>query len=116
MGTAHPRPALIVWNVTAEEEFYKHIGQRVAALRRRRGTSQVRLAEAVGIGRSTLANLELGSRGITTWRLYLIARALGCDLEDLLPEGPERTGDQKPVPVSISMKVGRRTVNWSHTF
>lgn len=116
MGMTHPRPASIVRGVTAERDFYAEIGRRVARLRRRKGNSQSVLAHVVGIARPTLANLENGRSGVSAYRLYLIARALDVAIDDVLPEAPERPENElPPVPVTLTMVVGRRRVTWVHT-
>lgn len=113
MGTTHPRPASTLRNVTGgEQEFYAEIGRRIGRLRRRKGTSQQALSEVVGVARSTLANLERGGSGLSSYRLWLIARALDADVNELLPDSPERPERQPPVPVTVTLGIGRRKTTW----
>jgi DNA-binding XRE family transcriptional regulator/antitoxin (DNA-binding transcriptional repressor) of toxin-antitoxin stability system len=57
----------------------------IAAWRRHLGMTQVELAEAAGIGRAYLANLERDAKNGSVETLAKVARALGCLVEDLLP-------------------------------
>jgi transcriptional regulator with XRE-family HTH domain len=60
------------------------LGGRIRDLRRRRGWTQVEMAEKVGIDRSFLADVERGKRNISILNLALIARGLGVTLSQLL--------------------------------
>jgi transcriptional regulator with XRE-family HTH domain len=61
------------------------LGQRVAHLRRARGLSQRRLAEAAGVSHGYIALLELGRLASPgTFRLDAIARALGLRTSESL--------------------------------
>lgn len=53
------------------------------ALRARRDMSQVDLAQAAGIGRSTLRRLEKGERDLDLPQAMAIAEALGVSFVDL---------------------------------
>jgi DNA-binding Xre family transcriptional regulator len=58
----------------------------IAAWRNYRKMRQAGLAGAAGIERSYLSHLEGGARQGTPDTLARIARALGCRVEDLMPE------------------------------
>jgi transcriptional regulator with XRE-family HTH domain len=60
------------------------LGGRIRNLRRRRGWTQVEMAEKVGIDRSFLADVERGKRNISILNLALIARGLKVTLSQLL--------------------------------
>lgn len=64
-------------------EFGLHVQDRRTA----RGMTQQELADAVGIGRSQIANIEAGRTATTAYRAALIARALGETVEDLFGMG-----------------------------
>jgi transcriptional regulator with XRE-family HTH domain len=57
---------------------------RIAELRQYRGMLQADVAKAVGVTKATVCNWEHGRIGIGTARLEQIARALNCDVADLL--------------------------------
>jgi transcriptional regulator with XRE-family HTH domain len=68
------------------EEFYKELGRRVAAIRRRDGLSQVDVAAASGLKRATIASFETGRQRMHVHQLYAVAKGLRLsDLEELIP-------------------------------
>lgn len=63
----------------------KEFGQRLRAIRKRKGYSQQRLAEMMGYkDRSTLAKVENGINDITIETLYRYADVIETDVEELL--------------------------------
>lgn len=54
-----------------------YIGRIVATARQRKGWTQTDLAEAAGLGRSLVMDIETGRVGLNTDRRALIVRALG---------------------------------------
>ena len=62
-------------------------GARVQRARMRRGRTQRELARAVGMARSSIANLETGRQRPPVHVVLLIARVLGVPVTDLLPSG-----------------------------
>lgn len=62
----------------------KQIGQRVADLRKKRGLSQEDLAKNVKISRSSLAQIELGNRGLDILELQNLSQVLGFSLDHFM--------------------------------
>jgi transcriptional regulator with XRE-family HTH domain len=62
----------------------KQIGQRIVTLRKAKGLSQEDLAKNIGISRPSLAQIELGNRGVDTLELYQLALVLGFSLDEFL--------------------------------
>lgn len=60
-------------------------GENVRRQRKRQGISQEDLAFAAGIDRSYMSRVERGIVRITLEKVYLIAKALGCEPGELLP-------------------------------
>jgi transcriptional regulator with XRE-family HTH domain len=58
------------------EEALKTLGRRIADLRREKGMTQEALAEAMGVSRNHVADIELGARNTGVWSLLLICKAL----------------------------------------
>jgi len=73
-------------------DFLVQLGGRIRSLRQRRGWTQLRLAEEVGLHRSFIADVERGSRNISILNLLHIATALGISLAELLA----RLGSRPP--------------------
>lgn len=62
----------------------KEIGVRVANLRKTKGLSQEDLAKLIDLSRSSLAQIEIGKRGIDVLELKRICNALHCSFYALL--------------------------------
>jgi transcriptional regulator with XRE-family HTH domain len=62
------------------------VGERLRAARRERGLSVGALAEAAGVGKGSLSEIENGTRNPTLSTLYSLAGALGVPLATLLAE------------------------------
>jgi HTH-type transcriptional regulator, competence development regulator len=66
------------------DELLVQVGKRISRLRKRRGWTQVILAEHTGLDRSFLADVERGKRNISILNLYLVAKGLDISLSRLL--------------------------------
>lgn len=62
------------------------VGERIGNLRRERGLSLAALADQAGMTSQGLWNLENNVVGKTFEKLALLAKALGCRIDDLFPE------------------------------
>jgi transcriptional regulator with XRE-family HTH domain len=71
----------------------KQVGTRVRRFRTARGWSQATLAERAGLGRVTVARIELATHDVGLSTLHAIARALRVPLRSLLPG--RRKGDRQ---------------------
>jgi transcriptional regulator with XRE-family HTH domain len=65
------------------EDLLIHLGNRIRTLRRKRGWTQVEMAERVGIDRSFLADIERGKRNVSILNLELVATGLKVSLSQL---------------------------------
>lgn len=62
----------------------KQIGQRLAELRKMKGLSQEDLSKSVKISRPSLAQIELGNRGVNVFELQRLSLILGFSLDDFM--------------------------------
>ena len=62
----------------------KEIGQRITELRKMKGLSQEDLAKSVKISRPSLAQIELGNRGVNVFELQQLSLVLGFSLDDFM--------------------------------
>ena len=62
------------------------IGQRLSALRKLKGLSQVELAKSINVSRSSLTQIELGNRSVDVLELQKLAHALKFSLDDFMSE------------------------------
>jgi transcriptional regulator with XRE-family HTH domain len=65
------------------DEALKTLGRRISDLRREKGLTQEALAEAMGVSRNHIADIELGVRNTGVWSLLLICKALALPPEAL---------------------------------
>lgn len=75
-----------------EEAFYKAFGEAVRRARKERGLSQDALASAVGLKRTSIANIERGRQRLLLHTAWSIALVLRVKLIDLLPSVPAASG------------------------
>lgn len=62
----------------------KKIGKNIAILRKQRGLTQEDLCGLAEIDRSYLSEIENGKMNVTVKSLVMIAKALKCDLSDII--------------------------------
>ena len=62
----------------------KLIGQRITELRKMKGLSQEDLAKSVKISRPSLAQIELGNRGVNVFELQQLSLVLSFSLDDFM--------------------------------
>ncbi|HHV04598.1 MAG: type II toxin-antitoxin system antitoxin SocA domain-containing protein [Bacteroidales bacterium] len=62
----------------------QEIGQRIAALRKRKGLSQEDLAKLIQMSRPSLTQVELGNRGIDIIEFQRLSLALGFSIDALI--------------------------------
>jgi len=81
----------------------KQIGQRIAELRKVKGLSQEDLAKRIKISRPSLAQIELGNRGLDVMELQNFAIVLEFSLDDFLSN--DYTADPvEELPTTASAK------------
>ena len=59
----------------------KQVGERLASLRKQKGYSQEELAKNLLISRSSLAQIELGNRGVDYLEMIKFSEILGFSLD-----------------------------------
>jgi transcriptional regulator with XRE-family HTH domain len=67
-----------------ERTLLKELGKRIRVLREAGGMKQSDLAEALGLNRSHLSEIETGKRAPGLMTLQIIARGLGTSMAELL--------------------------------
>lgn len=76
--------------------MYESLGRAIRERRTRSGLSQVALANATALSRTTVTNIEAGQQGVLVHQLVAIADALGASAGELL-DGIARSPELKPV-------------------
>lgn len=75
-------------------EFYVLLGQRIKKYREARRMTQEMLAQKVGLGRTSVTNIEKGIQQILAHQSVLFANALGVDLDQLIPSSVTSSQEQ----------------------
>jgi len=66
------------------DDLLVRLGDRIQKLRKRRGWTQVVMAEKIGLDRSFIADVERGKRNISILNLDLIAKGFKLSLSRFL--------------------------------
>ena len=66
------------------DDLLMRLGERIRTLRRRRGWTQVVMAEKIGLDRSFIADVERGKRNISILNLEIVAKGFKVTLSQLL--------------------------------
>jgi XRE family aerobic/anaerobic benzoate catabolism transcriptional regulator len=86
MDISNPLPGAVVEAGTPRNPLLVALGERVRALRERRGLTRKALSRAGGVSERHLANLEYGTGNPSILVLSQIAEALQCALADLVAD------------------------------
>ena len=89
-----------------ETEFAQSIGIRIASMRKKRGITQVQLAETVGISQKLVSSYEVGRITLSAEMLLRIATALRVSSDMLL--GIKK--DDEVMADNPSLKIMRRLI------
>lgn len=80
------------------------IGERISKLRKLRGLSQEDLAKSVKLSRSSLAQIELGNRGLDILELQRFSIILGFSLDDFVSENFSIESELESVEPSLKVE------------
>lgn len=96
-------------------DFDRALGERIRAARERAGVKQDQLAQAVGLSRTSITNIERGRQGVQAYLLVRVADVLRGTPADLLPRPvpetsmPEKVRDLEPKQREWAERVMRST-------
>jgi transcriptional regulator with XRE-family HTH domain len=93
------------------DAIYSDVGRLIKAGRQRAGLTQERLAEGIGLTRTSVNNIEHGRQAIQIHTLYTIASALGMNPLALLPPPPE-SAEMLAVDKQLPKKMGQSDREW----
>ena len=91
-----------------EAELYRWFGQLVRRHRDRLNLSQAQIADAVGLTRASVANIETGRQRIPLHQLFRLAGALQVDVDALLPRQATATQSLADHDIRSAMKLTDR--------
>ena len=70
--------------MNTEQQFLQKFGKRLADIRKQKGITQEKLADAVDLHRTYIGFIEQGKRNPSIGNVYRIAKALKVPIKDLL--------------------------------
>ncbi|GHF74120.1 transcriptional regulator with XRE-family HTH domain [Amycolatopsis bartoniae] len=79
----------MTWSRDAIKRLYVEVGIRVRNARKQAEWSQTGLGDAIGLTRSSVANIEAGRQHAPAHVIVLIAQTLKLPYDELLPSGEE---------------------------
>lgn len=92
-------------------ELTPQIGERLRAIRVRRGRSVREQAAMLQISPSTLSELERGIAGISLQRLQSVAQTLGVGIVDLLTDSSDDPGEGCRLEIITAADIGAATIH-----
>lgn len=102
----------------ASQPTYEDIGRRIRLYRESRGLTQMELAEASALTRTSIVNIERGRQRFLVHTLLDLARVLRVDPQDLLPASeeirlplsPNDALKEQPQSIQLAVARGKRLV------
>ena len=94
------------------DEFYARLGALIRDKRRANSITQERLAERLGLSRTTVVNIEKGRQRIAVHQLVDLSDVLGCEPVELLPTGVDEgvaTNDREQFAAQVARSAERGT-------
>jgi transcriptional regulator with XRE-family HTH domain len=85
--------------------FYRALGTRIKREREQRGWNQERLAADIGVGRTSLTNIEAGRQRVLLHLFLRVAAAFNMNASDLLPT-------LQPEPVETLADIPKSAREW----
>ncbi len=92
-----------------KSEFDHSLGKLIREAREQARVTQDQLAEAVRLSRTSITNIERGRQGVQVSLLVRIARTLGKNVADLIPDDDAQITRSLPEQLGMSDK---RRLEW----
>ena len=92
-------------------EFDRSLGKRIRKAREQARITQDQLAEAVSLSRTSITNIERGRQGVQVSTLVRIARTLGGNVLDLIPE--DNASEPRSLLEQLRTTPDKRRLEWA---
>lgn len=102
----HPAPATVAIS-TEERAFFIAFGERIAALRKTHGITQVQLAETLGVSQQAITAYETGQRRVPISMLPLLADTLDTSIEELIGTPAKRRASKRGPASKLQQQLER---------
>lgn len=93
------------------DRFYVELGARIRSRRVHVGVDQASLAGSVGLGRTSISNIEAGRQRVQLHVLCMIADTLDTTVAELLPATVDQAFDLK-LPNSSLVELNTIEIEW----
>jgi transcriptional regulator with XRE-family HTH domain len=104
----HHTPAPNAVAISKEERsFFVAFGERLAALRKERGITQVQLAETLGVSQQAITAYEGGQRRVPISTLPLLAETLDISIEELIGTPAKRSARKRGPASKLQQQLER---------
>lgn len=89
----------------SEDSLYKFVGARLKESREKRPQlTQEKLADEIGLKRTSITNIESGQQRVPLHVLFRICEVLRIEVRDLLPQLSDIAASPNMVPVTIGQQ------------
>jgi transcriptional regulator with XRE-family HTH domain len=75
----------------SDEQLKMLLAKHIQKVRKRRGVTARKVADDMGIKRTTLTQMETGRNHFNAVTIFRLASALKCDIKELFPTVPDTT-------------------------
>lgn len=94
------------------EDFYVEFGRALKQLRTNAHLTQDELATRVGLGRTSVTNIEQGRQHVPLHMLFELASAVGVEPVALLPKKQAEAPLSEAVQTALGQLAGREEQEW----
>lgn len=78
-----------------ERAFFVALGTRIAKLRKAQGTTQIQMANALGVSQQTINSYEVARRRVPVSALPILAHLFGVSIDELLGKQAKHTNGKR---------------------
>ncbi len=78
-----------------ERAFFAELGARIAELRKAQGSTQIQMADALGVSQQTINSYEVARRRIPVSALPILAQLFNLSIDELLGKQSKQTNGKR---------------------
>ena len=96
----------------ATEALRQEIGKRIQEMRKRSGSTALRIAEELDLTREALTQIETGRNNVSATTLWKLANLIGCEISDFFPP-VQKDYALTSADVAKVAKINERAAEWA---